>query len=72
MVSLYNATGTLLGTGLVDGSGNWSITPLSPLPEGTNNLSITQTDLAGNISSSVPFSVDIDSIAPLAPTLTSA
>ena len=32
-ITLKNASGTVLGTGTVDASGNWSITPSTPLPE---------------------------------------
>jgi hypothetical protein len=40
-----------------------------PLNEGDNNLSITQEDQAGNISNPGTVSVEVDTIAPDAPTL---
>jgi hypothetical protein len=34
--------------------GSWAITPTTPLPEGLNNLAVTATDPAGNVSPSAP------------------
>jgi large repetitive protein len=45
------------------------ITPIIPLPEGTNNLTATQTDIAGNVSPTMPIVVIIDSIPPFNPTV---
>jgi large repetitive protein len=67
--TIRNASGTVLGTGTIDGSGNWSFTPVTPLPEGSNTLSITTTDAAGNISPSASVTLLIDSLPPVAPTV---
>lgn len=68
-VSIYD-NGTLLGSGTVDGAGNWSFTPTSPLGEGTHSLTVTATDAAGNESApSAPFLLIVDTVAPGAPTI---
>lgn len=61
LISIYD-NGTLIGMELVDENGNWTFTPDTPLSEGVHNLTLTQTDPAGNVSAetSVPtFTVDI-------------
>ncbi|NHZ38981.1 Ig-like domain-containing protein [Massilia aquatica] len=72
-VRLYDSDGiTLIGTGVADGKGNWSI-PSSTLAAGQHTVTARQTDLAGNVSSaSGALTVVIDSgAAPLgAPVLT--
>lgn len=45
----------------VDDNGNWTFTPDTPLSDGVHNLTLTQTDAAGNVSAetSLPtFTVD--------------
>ncbi|CDZ76026.1 Exoglucanase B precursor [Legionella massiliensis] len=62
---------TLLGTTIVDGSGNWSFTP-NPLFDGTHSLTATATDAAGNVSiPTAAFNFTVDTVAPLAPAITS-
>ncbi|NHZ89355.1 DUF4214 domain-containing protein [Massilia sp. CCM 8733] len=72
-VRLYDTDGiTLIGTGVADGKGNWSI-PSSTLAAGQHTVSARQTDLAGNVSSaSAALTVVIDTGAapPGAPVLT--
>ncbi len=68
--TIFTITGTgnaVLGTGTVDGSGNWIFTPAAPLPEGSNTLSVTTTDTVGNTSTSAPVILIIDSLVPSAP-----
>ncbi|WP_213133516.1 BapA/Bap/LapF family large adhesin [Citrobacter sp. FP75] len=53
--------GILIGMVQVDDNGNWTFTPDIPLSDGVHNLTLTQTDAAGNVSSetTVPaFTVD--------------
>ncbi|MDM3289158.1 Ig-like domain-containing protein [Citrobacter sp. Ce105] len=53
--------GILIGMVQVDDDGNWTFTPDTPLSDGVHNLTLTQTDAAGNVSAetSVPtFKVD--------------
>lgn len=53
--------GILIGMTEVDDNGNWTFTPDMPLGEGVHNLTITQTDSAGNVSAetTVPaFTID--------------
>lgn len=53
--------GILIGMVQVDDNGNWTFTPNTPLSDGVHNLTLTQTDDAGNVSTetSVPtFTVD--------------
>ncbi len=68
-VTLYDTDSTtILGTGTVAGDGTWSITPDTPLSEGSHDLSVTMTDAAGNESGpSTTLSLDIDTTAPDAP-----
>ena len=64
-VTLYDSNGvTVLGTGVADGSGNWSIT-VSPLGEGVHAIDASATDSAGNASSRSPaLSVTVITTAP--------
>ncbi|WP_238066258.1 Ig-like domain-containing protein [Pseudomonas shirazica] len=63
-VTLTDAGGNPIGQVTADGSGNWSFTPGSPLPNGTV-VNATATDLTGNTSA--PSSTTVDSVAPAAP-----
>ena len=48
-----------LRTAVVDANGDWSITPTTALPDGTQNLTITATDPAGNTSAAtIPVALD--------------
>lgn len=67
-ISVYDGT-TLLGTATVGGSGSWSfITPA--LSNGAHTLNVTQTDAAGNVSPQASVTLRIDTVAPVASTLT--
>jgi large repetitive protein len=68
-VKVYE-NGHLLGTADIDGSGNWSFTPSSPLSEGSHQLTVTSTDGGGNISTSAPFNILVDTVAPQVPAIT--
>ena len=78
--------GTQIGTTTVDGSGNWSFIPTTPLIDGSYSLRVFATDAAGNASANSSvfvFTVDtaapglpvvvsvIDDVAPVTGTLTS-
>jgi len=67
-VTLYDTNGTtVLGTAVVDGSGNWRIAS-SALAEGVHNLTVKQANTAGAISNaSQALSLTIDSLPPAAP-----
>ena len=68
-VTVYDGP-TLLGTAVVSGGGTWTFTPSSALSEGTHAISATQSDAAGNISSSsASFAVTIDTTAPAVPSV---
>ncbi|WP_051265817.1 Ig-like domain-containing protein [Nakamurella lactea] len=61
----------VIGTADVDGTGNWTLTPTTPLAPGSHTATATATDLAGNISpvsNEVGFTVD--TTAPVAPVIT--
>ncbi|POT56297.1 Ig-like domain repeat protein [Citrobacter amalonaticus] len=63
---------TPIGTAIVDGTGAWSFTPGTPLPDGNHTLTLSATDPAGNTSAlSGGFTVNIDATAPVAPVITS-
>ncbi|MBT9236782.1 BapA prefix-like domain-containing protein [Pseudomonas sp. MG-2] len=63
-VTLTDGSGNPIGQVTADGSGNWSFTPGSPLPNGTV-VNATATDLTGNTSA--PSSTTVDTVAPAAP-----
>jgi len=65
-ITVYDGT-TLLGTATLNGSGGWSFTPTTPLTDGTHTLTVKATDAAGNITTSPPFSLVIDTVAPGTP-----
>ncbi|WP_338849023.1 Ig-like domain-containing protein [Massilia sp. W12] len=67
-ITLYDTDGsTVLGTAVVDGSGNWSVTS-SSLADGVHTVTVKQTNAAGTASSaSKSFALTIDSSAPSAP-----
>ncbi|MBO9624080.1 MAG: BapA prefix-like domain-containing protein [Sphingomonas sp.] len=65
-VTVTDGSGNLIGTDVADGSGNWSVTPASPLADGTV-VSATQTDAAGNVSG--PDTETVDAVAPGAPVI---
>lgn len=60
--------GQLLGTAIVQADGSWSFTPLTALNNGSHPLTVTVTDLAGNVSGSTAATVVIDTVAPAAVT----
>ncbi|PWK34954.1 Ig-like domain-containing protein [Cupriavidus plantarum] len=69
-VNVYNGT-TLVGTALVDGNGNWSVTPASGLADGTYSFTATATDPLGNVSQAGgPFALTIDTAPPAMPLIT--
>ncbi len=73
-ITIKDAAGNVIATALVAANGSWSATTTA-LPEGSNALSITATDAAGNTSPATPLSLVIDSVAPAqpaAPDLTAA
>ncbi|HEJ5504332.1 TPA: Ig-like domain repeat protein, partial [Pseudomonas aeruginosa] len=63
-VTLTDGNGNPIGQVIADGSGNWSFTPGTPLPNGTV-VNATATDPSGNASP--PASVTVDSVAPATP-----
>ncbi|WPU24005.1 Ig-like domain-containing protein [Cedecea neteri] len=69
-VKIYD-NGTLIGTVSADGTGAWTFTPTTSIGQGSHNLTVTATDAAGNVSQpSAAFNINVDSIAPTAPTIT--
>uniref|UniRef100_UPI0025EDF065 Ig-like domain-containing protein n=1 Tax=uncultured Massilia sp. TaxID=169973 RepID=UPI0025EDF065 len=65
LVTVYDTDGvTVLGSGTVDGDGNWRVTS-SALAEGMHAISATQTNAAGTVSlASSAYSVTVDATAP--------
>ncbi|EML1452266.1 BapA prefix-like domain-containing protein [Enterobacter kobei] len=66
VVTVYDGT-TLLGTAILDGSGGWSFTPVTPLTDGPHSLTVYTTDAAGNTTVSSPFVLTVDTVAPATP-----
>lgn len=65
-VTFYDGQ-TVIGTTKVDANGNWSFTPSQPLSQAAHTITITQTDLAGNVSATTTaptFTVDTTPPAP--------
>ncbi|MBG5296461.1 BapA prefix-like domain-containing protein [Pseudomonas aeruginosa] len=65
-VTLTDGNGNPIGQVTADGSGNWSFTPGTPLPNGTV-VNATASDPTGNTSA--PASTTVDSVAPPAPVI---
>ncbi len=63
-MTLTDGNGNPIGQVTADGSGNWTFTPSTPLPNGTV-VNATATDPSGNASS--PASVTVDAVAPATP-----
>jgi large repetitive protein len=61
---IKNATGSIIGTGMVDNMGSYSYTPLVALPDGSNTISISIIDAAGNESIATTITITIDTQAP--------
>jgi hypothetical protein len=65
-VTLYDGA-TIVGTGTVGGSGTWDITTTALLA-GSQTLTATESDVAGNVSpASAPLTLTIDTAIPAAP-----
>jgi VCBS repeat-containing protein len=65
-VTIRDASGAVIGTGTVDGTGHYSVTLASPHIDGVP-LSIVQADAAGNVSPAASVATP-DLVAPAAPT----
>ncbi|MFU7392463.1 Ig-like domain-containing protein, partial [Pseudomonas aeruginosa] len=63
-VTLTDGNGNPIGQVIADGSGNWTYTPGTPLPNGTV-VNATASDPSGNASP--PASVTVDAVAPATP-----
>ena len=63
-MTIKAASGTILATAIVNASGSYSLTPTSPLPDSTQTLSLTATDMAGNVSVASTMVIAIDLITP--------
>ncbi|MEG3976019.1 DUF4347 domain-containing protein, partial [Microcoleus sp. herbarium8] len=62
---------TVVGTAIVDASGNWSFTPTTALVDGNYPFTATATDAAGNKSTpSTTVNLIVDATAPATPTFT--
>ncbi|MFK3710414.1 Ig-like domain-containing protein [Leclercia adecarboxylata] len=67
-IAIYD-NGLLLAEVVVADDGTWSYTPPVALADGLHSITLTETDLAGNLSpTSAPFEFTIDRTPPAAPT----
>ena len=65
-INIYD-NGTLLGSVVVDGDGNWSFTTEDALDDGLHSLTVTNIDVAGNESAqSTAIEITVDTRAPAA------
>ncbi|MGJ7582286.1 Ig-like domain-containing protein, partial [Variovorax sp. RHLX14] len=73
VVKLYlDGTTTVIGTTVVDGTGQWSITPTTLLVDGKHDLTVTVTTVAtGENPPTAPFSLTVDTTPPSPPALVS-
>ncbi len=69
LITIKNGSGTTIGTGMTNGLGIFAITFVNT-PDGTRNYTVINTDTSGNASPTTPFSLTIDTTAPVAPTIT--
>ena len=68
-VTLY-ANGVAVGSTVAGADGSWSVEPTNPLGDGDYDLTVTVTDLAGNVSAhSDGFAVEVDTQAPATPSI---
>jgi phage protein D len=70
-VTIIDEGGSTVCTTTVAQDGSWSCTPSAPLAEGEQTYEVTVTDDAGNESDPTPVTLDVDTTAPAAPTVTS-
>ncbi len=74
-MTIYNG-GVKLDDVVVDGTGNWTWTPATPLPNGTYDITLTVTNMDGTGNESAPsqpvtITIDTDPPAtPAAPVIT--
>jgi hypothetical protein len=67
-IAIYD-NGLLVTEVVVDDNGTWSYTPPVALTDGLHSITLTETDLAGNLSAvSAPFEFTVDRTPPPAPT----
>ena len=59
----------LICTAQADASGNWSCSPSLPMADGPHTVSVTATDAGGNTSPAATRPFTVDTVAPLAPTV---
>lgn len=70
IVGIYR-NGSPVGGTIADAFGNWTFTPIAPIPDGTYNFRATSTDNAGNTSApSNLVVITIDTVPPSAPIIT--
>ncbi|QLA69550.1 BapA prefix-like domain-containing protein [Enterobacter pasteurii] len=67
-ITIYD-NGVAIGTAVVGSNGSWSFTPSVNLSEGSHQLTVRATDVAGNTGPASPaFTVTVDVTTPAAPT----
>ncbi|MRT44245.1 hypothetical protein GJV09_23200, partial [Enterobacteriaceae bacterium RIT702] len=72
MVTIID-NGQPVGSAVADENGGWQFTPDTPLNEGAHDFTVIVTDPAGNSSEeSDPYTIIIDTQAPLAPAIVDA
>ncbi|MDR0283554.1 MAG: Ig-like domain-containing protein, partial [Propionibacteriaceae bacterium] len=70
-VTVTDKAGNVLCTTTVAADGSWSCTVGRPLPNGTDELDVRQTDAAGNTSGPAVVDPVVDTVAPAAPVVVS-
>lgn len=68
IIAIYD-NGLLVAEVVVEDDGSWSYTPPTAMEDGLHSITLTETDVAGNLSAtSAPFEFTIDRTPPVAPT----
>ncbi|MGP9519796.1 MULTISPECIES: beta strand repeat-containing protein, partial [unclassified Psychrobacter] len=72
-ITLTDETDDVIGTAIVDISGNWSVlvdqADVAAMGEGSETITVIATDPFGNVSDPASVDIDVDTLAPAAPTL---
>ncbi|MBF4583284.1 hypothetical protein ITJ54_11450, partial [Curtobacterium sp. VKM Ac-2865] len=71
VVIIRDEDGNEIGRDTAKENGDWTVELDEPLADGSHDLEVIASDKAGNVSTPTPTTVDVDTIAPDAPVVTS-
>ncbi|PUE06853.1 hypothetical protein B9Z51_13055 [Limnohabitans sp. T6-5] len=64
-ITIKDPQGNVIATAIVAPNGTWEATPVNPLPLGINNLSVIETNPAGNSSAPTTLPITIEAVGVL-------